>query len=218
MHARTRMTVSIAGGALVWWGAAQRPDFTPRRRAVEPARATSAAVGHIAERVASAAPVAAPVSAPAAAPAPAQALARSDVRATPPPLRPSSGRPALAVETSETTGSDAEASVEDEAVVRERLLSTWSLEPDDDDWSAELTGYLSSAFIDLCHGGHVSEVACRATLCRAQLHFDSMAEVAKFGADVGTPDGPRRVFMRVADGGVEVEVFVPRSPAGTVAR
>ena len=213
---RALVQVSLGGAALVWMVAAQQPARAPLRGARQ-AIAEVAPAFDGASRAATAQPDAGASVRELSRPAPAQrtpaalpsAPRQPPSAPLPPPRRPEPGREANA-----PIDIRADAVVEEpdeQESSRQQLITSWSEEPEDEDWTAELSTYLNGAFADTGRAGQVLEVACRTTLCRALLRFNALSEAASFDSEAGSQDALRQVFLHPADGDhIEVEVFVPR--------
>jgi hypothetical protein len=102
---------------------------------------------------------------------------------------------------------------DDDSVAQAKLLSTWSSETDDEDWTSDVRTFLTTAFSDLRNPGQVADVTCRTTICRAVLGFPTLADAADFGESTPNSVHPRRVFVRARSDRVEVEVFLSRADA-----
>jgi hypothetical protein len=87
----------------------------------------------------------------------------------------------------------------------------WAGESDDLAWTQHLEREVQGALRDLHVAGTLREVACRTTLCRVKLSFDSFDEARRFEAEAGTPE--RRHDLRVeasAGPGVSFELLLGR--------
>lgn len=94
----------------------------------------------------------------------------------------------------------------------EEVRKRWAAEPEDPAWTGETTEYLASALRDLKVDGELLETSCRATLCKVELHFDSVDEAVRFRA-AASKEQDATLRLEADETGLTAELYMPRGPS-----
>ncbi|MEY4510280.1 MAG: hypothetical protein RLZZ450_2402 [Pseudomonadota bacterium] len=78
-------------------------------------------------------------------------------------------------------------------------------------WTRSVSNYVEQSLLDLESDGELLETACRDTLCRVQLRFESVHDAREFAEAASRPTNTRDTKLALdKDQRLTLEVFVSR--------